>query len=137
MPTKFNDTIDFDNEVSFGSAASDFQRQPHSVFQEEYEPEKIQLLLSSTKSKNLREVRFTNYMSSNECKEWKLLAEIHNKLKAGLTAELRNEFIQTEMENRNKDKLMRLCKIISQSRSRRCYAKCRISNKCFKRNGLK
>jgi hypothetical protein len=76
-------------------------------------------------------------MSSNECKEWSVLANIHNKLKAGLTAELCSEFITSEIEDRNKDKLMRLCKIISQNRNRRCYAKCKIGNRCFKRNVLK
>ncbi|MCA6072352.1 MAG: hypothetical protein LE178_02250 [Endomicrobium sp.] len=123
--------------MPFGSVASGFQRWSHSVFQEEYEPEKIRLLSSSTKSKNFKKVHFTNYMSSNKCKEWSVLADICNKLKAGLTTELLREFKQTEIEDRNKDKLMRLCKIISQSRNRICYTKCKISNKCFKRNVLK
>jgi hypothetical protein len=142
MPTKFNDkpsAIDFGDGVPFGSAASGFQLQSHSVFQEKYKSKKIKLLSSSTKSKNFREVHFTNYISSNKCKEWSVLADICNKLKAGETTELLREFEQTEIEDRNKDnKLMRLCKIISQSRNRKCYTKCnKIDNKCFERNVLK
>ncbi|MDR3195582.1 MAG: hypothetical protein LBT58_02180 [Endomicrobium sp.] len=97
--------------------------------------ERIVILEESSKSKNFRDLKFTNFISSEICKEYKVLKNVYENWKKSI--DIISDFESVEIENRNQEKIRRLCTIIAKHRKRKCYLPECKCNKCFERNILK
>jgi hypothetical protein len=135
-PPKFDDNLPF----NFLDDPSDLTSQESNYFKEslhfaEDKIDKIVILDASSKSRNFTDLQFTNFLSGKECKEYDVLQKIYNEWKNGI--DIINRFESVIIEDRNQEKLKRLCAIISRHKKRKCYLKCKNNEKCLNRNILK
>ncbi|MDR3306169.1 MAG: hypothetical protein LBS61_00590 [Endomicrobium sp.] len=137
---KFNNK-DFNSPFTFLENSSNLSPSSEDgIFQQETKHfpkdkiERIVILEGSSKSENFHDLKFMNFISSNTCKEYKVLKNVYESWKKSI--DIINDFESIEIENRNQEKIRRLCTIIAKHRKKKCYlTECK--HKCLERNILK